>query len=175
MAGQSYSSRQDTYLKNQERGSQDLQQKGQEAIQNFKHFLHRKTPSSSNLVAFLTVFPLGAFLLGLSVLSFIGSVIGLAVTTPLFILFSPVIIPAILTIGLANLGFLASGAFGITALSAFSWIINFFRGFRVGGTGTDMEHVSRWAYEKAGDMGQRVKEMGQEITGKARESVRNDG
>ncbi|KAL2935891.1 Oleosin 5 [Bienertia sinuspersici] len=162
---------QDTQLSYQERGhhQQDLQQKGQEAIQSFKDFLHEKAPSSSNVVAFATVLPLGLFLLGLSGLVLFGSLIGLAVTTPVFVLFSPVIVPAVLTIGLALVGFLSSGAVGITGLAAFSWIINFLRGYQRGGTGMGLDQASYWAQDKAEDMGQRVKEMGQGYTDRARE------
>ncbi|XP_021733566.1 oleosin 16.4 kDa-like [Chenopodium quinoa] len=167
MADQSY--RQDIYLRGSQGQGQDLQQRGQEAVQSFKHFLHEKAPSSSNVVAFATILPLGGFLLGLSGLAFVGSLIGLALTTPLFVLFSPVIVPAVLTIGLVVLGFLVAGGFGITGLSAFSWIINYFRGYEMGhAAGMDMDHVSRWAHDKAGDMGHRVKEMGQGIKDRVR-------
>ncbi|KMT10659.1 hypothetical protein BVRB_5g117750 [Beta vulgaris subsp. vulgaris] len=168
MADTSQQHRQEIQQRSHEKG-QDLQQRGQEAVHNFKQFLHENAPSSSNILAFLTVFPFGAFLLGLSGLAFIASLVGLALTIPLFILFSPVIVPAALTIGLSVLGFLSSGAFGLTGLSAFSWIINYLRGFRAGDTDMSMGHVTRWAHQKAGDMGQRIKEMGQDVSDRARE------
>ncbi|KAJ8449072.1 hypothetical protein Cgig2_004127 [Carnegiea gigantea] len=133
---------------------QQLQQKGQEAVDSFKSFLHEKAPSTSQVIALVTLFPVGAFLLFLAGLALTGSVLGLAVTAPLFVIFSPVIVPAALTIGLAVTGFLASGAFGITGLSAFSWI------------------VTRRAREMARDVGQKTKEAGQEVSGKAREATR---
>jgi len=159
----------------QHQQQQQLQQRGQEAVDSFKSFLHEKAPSTSQIIAVVTLFPVGAFLLFLAGLALTGSVVGLAVTAPLFVIFSPVIIPAALTIGLAVTGFLASGAFGITGLSAFSWIVNYFRGYRAGGgpgIGMGMEQVTQRAHEMARDAGQKTKEAGQEVSGKAREGTR---
>ncbi|XP_057519547.1 oleosin Ara h 10.0102-like [Amaranthus tricolor] len=166
------SQHQNTHQWAQQKGGQDLQQKGQEAIQRFKQFLEEKSITTSNIIAFLIVFPLGLFLLGLSGITFIGSLFSMAITGPLFILFSPVIVPALLTIGLAVMGFLSSGACGLMGLSAFSWIINFFRSYRSGGDeGWSVGGVSQWAREKAGDMGQKVKDMGQYVADKARDEL----
>lgn len=154
---------------------QQLQQKGQEAVDSFKSFLHEKAPSTSQVIALVTLFPVGAFLLFLAGLALTGSVLGLAVTAPLFVIFSPVIVPAALIIGLAVTGFLASGAFGITGLSAFSWIVNYFRGYRTSGgpsMGMGMEQVTRRAHEMAREVGQKTKEAGQEVIGKARDGTR---
>ncbi|XP_074317889.1 oleosin H2-like [Silene latifolia] len=139
---------------------QNLQRKGQEAVTNFKNFLQQNSPSTPHLIALFIVVPVGAFLLFLSGLSFMSSLIGLVVATPVFIFFSPVIVPAALGVGLAVIGFWLSGAFGITGLSALSWIINFIR-YRTGG----LEHVMERAGETVGQMGQKVKEMGQDVGG----------
>ncbi|KAE8795216.1 high molecular weight oleosin [Hordeum vulgare] len=63
-----------------------------------------------------TLFPLGRLLLVLSGLALAGTVVGLAVATPVFLLFSPVLVPDALTIGMAVIGFLASGALGLGGL-----------------------------------------------------------
>ncbi|CAI0547150.1 unnamed protein product, partial [Linum tenue] len=73
--------------------------------------------------------PLGGFLLLVAGLVFAATLIGLAVATPVFVICSPVIVPAALAIGMAVMGFLTSGAFRITALS---WMANYICRTRVG-------------------------------------------
>ena len=90
---------------------------------------------------------MGGFLLLLA-----GTLLGLAVTTPLFVVFSPVLVPAWLTMALAVAGFLTSGAFGNTALSSLSWIINYVRRTHV------PEQAKRIAAQKAREMGQKTQE-----------------
>ncbi|KAF5934651.1 hypothetical protein HYC85_030822 [Camellia sinensis] len=141
---------------------QDYQQK---ATDNFKGFLPEKGPSKSQILAVVTLLPVGGFLLLLSGLTLTGTLIGLAVTTPLFVICSPVLVPAALTVALAVAGFLTSGAFGITALSSLSWIINYIRRSRMP---EPIEYAKRRVHDTAGQMGQKTREVGQ----KAQESVR---
>lgn len=125
------------------------------------------TPSSSQVLALSTLVPLGAFLLLLSGVTLTGTVIGLAVTTPLFVIFSPVLLPAVLVIGLAVTGFLASGAFGVTALSSFAWLTNYVRGSR---WPEQPEHAKRPAEETMGHVAKRTKEVGEAELSKAQET-----
>ncbi|XP_059655201.1 oleosin H2-like [Cornus florida] len=113
-------------------------------------------PSTSQVIAVVTLLPVGGVLLFLAGLTLAGSLIGLALTTPLFLIFSPVLVPAAITIGLAVLGFLSSGAFGVTALSSFSWIVNYFR------------QAKGPAKETMGFMRDRAKEAGQKVQDTAR-------
>ncbi|KAA8540782.1 hypothetical protein F0562_024299 [Nyssa sinensis] len=112
-------------------------------------FNREKGPSTSKILAVITLLPVGGVLLFLAGLTLTGSLIGLAVTTPLFMIFSPVLVPAALVIALAVAGFLTSGAFGITALSSLSWIINYMRKVR-GGMPEKMEHAKRRMHEAGG-------------------------
>jgi hypothetical protein len=84
-------------------------------------------PSTSQLIVLATLVPFGATLLILSGLTLTATVVGLAVTTPLFIFFSPVLLAAAVVIGLAIAGFLTSGAFGVTSLSSFAWVASYLR------------------------------------------------
>ncbi|GAA0184886.1 hypothetical protein LIER_32174 [Lithospermum erythrorhizon] len=131
--------------------------------------LREKSPSGTQILAVVTLFPLGGALMCLAGLILAGTLIGLAVSTPLFILFSPILVPAVLTIGLAVTGFLTSGAFGITALSSLSWIINYMRGGKgqhigqmVQGQGQSyIEQAKRGVRDTAGYIGQKTKDVGQ--------------
>ncbi|KAJ6970571.1 hypothetical protein NC653_034995 [Populus alba x Populus x berolinensis] len=79
------------------------------------------------LPRFWSLLPVGGTLLFLAGLTLVGTLTGLAVATPLFVIFSPVLVPAALVIGLGVLGFLTSGAFGLTALSSLSWMASYIR------------------------------------------------
>ncbi|KAJ0047931.1 hypothetical protein Pint_15515 [Pistacia integerrima] len=127
----------------------------------FKGMLPERAPSKSQFLTLVTLLPVGGTLLLLSGLTLAGTLIGLAITTPLFVIFSPVLVPAALVIGLAITGFLTSGAFGITALSALSWMANSLRRMRVP---EQMDHLKRLA--------QQTREMAQTVQAKAQESGR---
>ena len=92
-----------------------------------KTLLPQKGPSTSQVLAVIALLPLAGFLLLLAGLTFAGSALGLAVITPLFLIFSPVLVPAAIAIGLAVVSFVTSGAFGVTGLSSLSFAVNSFR------------------------------------------------
>ncbi|XP_044503939.1 oleosin H1-like [Mangifera indica] len=130
-----------------------------------KSLLPRRGPSASQVVAVVTLLPVAGTLLALAGLTLAGSLIGLLVTTPLFIIFSPVIVPAAIAIGLAMTGFFTSGAFGLTGLTSFSWILNSFR--QSSGSVPEMaDQAKRRMADMAGYVGQKTKEGGQEIQSK---------
>ncbi|XP_018726063.2 disease resistance protein RUN1-like [Eucalyptus grandis] len=76
-------------------------------------------PSTTQVLRVLMLVLLSGVLLLLAGLSLAGTLIGLAVTAPLFVLFSPVLIASALTIGLVVTGFLMSAAFVLMALFFF--------------------------------------------------------
>jgi len=123
-------------------------------------------PSTSKALAVLTMLPVGGGLLALAGITLVGTLIGLAVTTPLFILFSPVLVPAALVIGLAVTSFLASGAFGLTGSWSLSWVGRYIQE----ATQTmpeSLDQAKRRMQDMAGYVGQKTKEVGQEIQRKA--------
>ncbi|CAI9107571.1 OLC1v1006954C2 [Oldenlandia corymbosa var. corymbosa] len=132
-----------------------------------KSFLPQRGPSTGQVLAVVTLLPVGGALLGLAGLTFIGTLIGLAITSPLFVIFSPILVPAVIALSLAVMGFLTSGAFGITALSSLSWIMNYMR--RMGGSLPEhVDQARHRAGEAAGHLGQKAKETGQ----RAQETIR---
>ncbi|OWM71513.1 oleosin 18.2 kDa-like [Punica granatum] len=126
-------------------------------------------PSATKVLAVMASLPVGGSLLALAGFTLLMTVVGLAITTPLFILFSPVLVPAAVVVGLAVTGFLTSGAFGLTALSSLSWVLRYIRQAR--GTSTLMhdplDATKRRMQDMAGYAGQKTKEMGQQIQSKA--------
>lgn len=133
-----------------------------------KGILLQKGTTTAQVLAVVTLLPVGGVLLGLAGMTFIGTLIGLAVTSPLFVIFSPILVPAVIAIGFAVIGFLTSGAFGITALSSLSWIVNYLRSM----TGSLPEHVDqakRRVQDTAAPVGQKAREVGQ----RGQETVRS--
>lgn len=132
-----------------------------------KSILPEKGPSKSQVLAIVTGLPIGGFFLLLAGLTLTGTLIGLALATPVFIIFSPVLVPAVLTLAAAVFGFLTSGVFGITALSSLTWLLNQLRGF--GRVPEPLEQAKKRVHDTAGQVGHKTREVGQ----KAQEAARS--
>ncbi|KAA0055081.1 hypothetical protein IC582_022138 [Cucumis melo] len=90
-----------------------------------QHFSSDQLPRSHKVVKAATAVTTGTSFLFLSGLLMTGTVIGLAVVTPLLVIFSPVLVPAVITASLLFLGFLASGGFGAAAVVVSMWIFRY--------------------------------------------------
>ncbi|KAG0498391.1 hypothetical protein HPP92_002678 [Vanilla planifolia] len=78
------------------------------SAEEVKRAIQERTPPASKAVALAVMFPVGGTLLVLSGVTLAVTLLGLAVSTPLLLLFSPVLVPAALVIALAVAGFLTS-------------------------------------------------------------------
>lgn len=128
-------------------------------------------PSTTQVLTVLTLLPIGGTLLALAGLILTGTVIGLCMATPLFVIFSPILVPAAIAVFMAVAGFLSSGAFGLTGLSSLSYVLNLFRQ----ATGTeqmDADRAKRGMQDMVGYVGQKTKEGGQTMENKANEGGR---
>ncbi|KAG1362128.1 oleosin 16 kDa [Cocos nucifera] len=119
-------------------------------------------PTSHRVVKGVTAATIGGSLLLLSGLTLAGTVIGLAVVTPLLVIFSPVLVPAVITVFLLVTGFVTSGVLGVAALSVLSWLYKYLTGKRVPGAEQLEQARARFA-SKARD----VKESAQHRTEQA--------
>nr|ADB03185.1 oleosin II [Vernicia fordii] len=128
----------------------------------------QKRPSTSKVLAVITLLPLGGGLLALSGITLVGTLIGLAITTPLFFIFSPVLVPAAFVLGLAVMTFLASGAMGLTGLTSLSWVLKYVQE-ATRNIPEQLDQARRRMQDMAGYVGQKTKEMGQEIQKKTHE------
>ncbi|GAY46823.1 oleosin 5 [Citrus sinensis] len=126
-------------------------------------------PSASKVLAVLAMLPLGGTFLALAGVTLTGTIIGLCVTTPLFIIFSPVIVPAAIVLALAVTGFLTSGAFGLTALSSLSWVLSILRQ-KTGSVPEMADQAKKRVAGIADYVGQKTKEVGQDIQSKVHEA-----
>jgi hypothetical protein len=67
----------------------------------------------------------GGFLGDLFGLILADTVIALTVATPVLVIFSPMLVPAAITLALMAAGFVTSGGLGMAALSVFSWMYKY--------------------------------------------------
>ncbi|KAK3008997.1 hypothetical protein RJ639_013589 [Escallonia herrerae] len=132
--------------------------------------LHESAPSIRQTVRFLAAATIGAALLGISGLTLTGTVIALIMTTPVLILFSPVLVPAGILVSLVTAGFLFSGGCGVAALTALSWIYNYVAGKHPPGA-DQLDYARSRIANKARDMKDRAKEYGQYVQHKAHDAT----
>lgn len=129
--------------------------------------LPKKGPTASQVIALVTLIPIGGSLLGLAGIILVGTLIGLAVATPLFVICSPVLVPAAIMLAGAVTGFLTSGAFGLTGLSSLSWVFNSFRQ----ATGQEpLEYAKRRMQEGIVQVGEKTKQAGEMLGEKTKQT-----
>ncbi|KAF5177657.1 Oleosin 14.9 kDa [Thalictrum thalictroides] len=87
-----------------------------------QHQLQQQSSTARQVVKATTAVTLGGTLLMLSGLILAGTVIALCIATPVMVLFSPVLVPAVITVGLVIAGFLTSGGFGVAAVTVLTWM-----------------------------------------------------
>lgn len=126
-----------------------------------KTLLPQKGPSTSQVLAIVAVLPVAGFMLFLAGITFAGSAVGLAVATPLFLIFSPVLVPGAIAIGLAVIFLITSGAVGVTGLSSLLWAVNYLRQ-----AAAPLPGYLRRAMDK---LGETTKDLGQGIQRQAHE------
>lgn len=135
-----------------------------------KSLLPQKGPSTAQIIALITLLPIGGALLGLAGITLIGTLIGLALATPVFVICSPVLVPAAILLAGAVTAFLTSGAFGLTGLSSLSWVLNSFRQ----STGQDpLDYAKRRVQDGTVLLGEKTKQAGETIKSKAQEGGRS--
>ncbi|KAI3926416.1 hypothetical protein MKX01_032604 [Papaver californicum] len=122
----------------------------------------QQQPRSYQLVKAATAVTAGGSFLILSGLTLAGTVIGLTVATPVLVIFSPVIVPAAITIFMILAGFVTSGGFGVAAAWVASWMYRYVTGKHPPGA-DQLDSARQKLASKARDM----KEFGQQQIGSA--------
>lgn len=121
----------------------------------------QQQPRSHQVVKAATAVTAGGSLLVLSGLTLAGTVIALTVATPLLVIFSPVLVPAVITVALLTMGFLASGGFGVAAVTVLSWIYRYVTGKHPPGA-EQIDHARMKLASKAREMKDRAEQFGQQ-------------
>lgn len=89
---------------------------------------HGQEPAIHPAMKAATSAALCCALLVLSALTLAWTVIGLALVTPMVVIFSPVLVPAAIAGLLLAAGFLSSGGFVVAALSVLVWMLQYLAG-----------------------------------------------
>ncbi|XP_058181631.1 oleosin 1-like [Rhododendron vialii] len=121
-------------------------------------------PRSHQVVKAATAVTAGGSLLVLSGLTSAGTVVALALATPLLVIFSPVLVPAAITVCLLLTGFVASGGFGAAGLTVFMWMYRYMTGQKPPGA-EQLEQARSKLAGKAREMKDRTEQFGQQQTG----------
>jgi hypothetical protein len=106
----------------------------------------------------VTAVTAGGSLLVLSGLTLVGTVIALTIATPLLVIFSPILVPAVITVALLTLGFMASGGFGVAAVSVLTWMYRYVTGKHPAGT-EQFDNTRMKLGSKAQEMNERAGEI----------------
>ncbi|KAM7273798.1 hypothetical protein ACFE04_028462 [Oxalis oulophora] len=121
-------------------------------------------PRSHQVVKAATAATAGGSLLVLSGLTLAGTVVCLTIATPLFVIFSPVLVPAVITLSLLFTGFLASGGFGVAAITVLSWIYRYVTGRHPPGADS-LDQARHKLAMKAREMKDKAEQFGQQHVG----------
>ncbi|KAK3403709.1 oleosin 1 [Eucalyptus grandis] len=121
----------------------------------------QQQPVAHQVVKAMTAVTAGGSLLVLSGLTLAGTVIALTIATPLLVIFSPVLVPAVITVGLLIMGFLASGGFGVAAVTVLSWIYRYVTGKHPPGA-DQLDQARMKLASKAREMKDRAEQFGQQ-------------
>ncbi|KAL2940160.1 Oleosin 16 kDa [Bienertia sinuspersici] len=150
--------------------SYDQQRRQDQYNEPFTQKLYHSTPTARQTVKFLTATTVGTALLVLSGLILTGTVLALILATPVLVLFSPILIPAAITVFLLASGFLFSGGCGVAALSALSWIYQYVTGKHPPGA-DQLDRARARIGDAAWDVKEKAKENLQYVQHKAQEAT----
>ncbi|KAK1372322.1 Oleosin [Heracleum sosnowskyi] len=89
---------------------------------------HQQQPISHKVAKTTTAVTLTGSLMILSGLTLAATVIGLVLATPVFVIFSPVLVPAVITICLLGAGVFTAGGLGATATFVLTWMYRYVTG-----------------------------------------------
>ncbi|KAF3341770.1 oleosin-like protein [Carex littledalei] len=136
-----------------------------------KSIVPDRGPTKTQALAVATLFPTGGILLSLSGLALAASVVGLGLLAPIFLLFSPVLVPAALLMALAVTGFLTSGALGLGGLSSLACFARAARDLVTKAPDDTAQAIPSKGYgatigQKAKDTAQAIPSKAQEVAGK---------
>ncbi|KAJ0551662.1 putative oleosin [Helianthus annuus] len=100
-------------------------------------------PRAHQVVKAATAAAVGGSLLVLAGLVLAGTVIALTLATPVLVIFSPVLVPALIAVFLLVSGFLTSGGFGVAAATVLAWMYRYVTGEQPSGADTSDEASHR--------------------------------
>ncbi|KAI5078985.1 hypothetical protein GOP47_0006656 [Adiantum capillus-veneris] len=128
--------------------------------------LKKHSPAASQVVGFFALLTTGGIALFLGGLAIAGIVITLVLLTPVFLFFSPILVPAGIILFLCVAGVLTAAGAGVTFLSVVSWVYNYFKGRHPPGA-EQLDYARRRAMETTETAKQKARELGSQAQSKA--------
>lgn len=129
-----------------------------------QQILPKHEPMMKSVLKAVTAGTIGGSMLLISGLTLTGTVIALVVATPLLVIFSPVLVPAAISVTLLVLGFASSGGFGLAALSVLTWMYRYLTGKSPPGSG-QLDHARERLATKARDIKESAQHKIEQVTG----------
>ncbi|MED6159199.1 hypothetical protein PIB30_040056 [Stylosanthes scabra] len=126
--------------------------------QHYYYNVNHPTFTNSTASLFLPLailLPLGAFLFLLSGFTLAITITAIILAAPLFLIFSPLLLPLAILLGFVLTGFVASGALFVTGILTFEWLAGYLR--RIGWP-EQLEEAKRWTNDVASHVAKRTKE-----------------
>ncbi|MCO5589268.1 hypothetical protein L7F22_043234 [Adiantum nelumboides] len=142
----------------------DKARHAQENAHGFLHKLEQHKPTSSQVVGFLTLLTTASILLFLGGLAVAATVTTLVILTPLFIFFSPILVPAGFLLVLAFAATLTAGGFAIAAGSAIFWLYKYIKGRHPPGS-DHVEYACARIHDTAAHMRGKARDLAGTIQG----------
>ncbi|KAI5060705.1 hypothetical protein GOP47_0025125 [Adiantum capillus-veneris] len=129
------------------RGGRQRQQGHESIIERAR----KHAPASSQIIGFLALLITGGVSLFIGGLTVTGIVITLVLLTPVFLFFSPILVPAGIVLFLCVAGVLTAGGAGVATMSVLSWVYNHFKGQHP--RGSNQVEGAEQVRQKARDVG----------------------
>ncbi|KAL4579950.1 hypothetical protein LXL04_016121 [Taraxacum kok-saghyz] len=133
--------------------------------QYHSHMAHNQVSGKTILLATLSAIAVGGPLLAMMGFSFLSTMTLFIFTSPLLIIFSPLLLGAGFVLVLALVGFGAAALMAIAGLSALGWVLRSVKEHEFLGLGT--------ATEKLMESAENVKDTGKEWAGNLKQTVQN--
>ncbi|KAL4185879.1 hypothetical protein AMTRI_Chr10g8030 [Amborella trichopoda] len=115
--------------------------------------MKNKTSGSSVLSSSMAALVIGGPLLGMSGFSFLASMTILIISSPLFLIFSPLLLPVAFVLGCSMVAFAAAGLMGMAGFCAITCVFRSVRGQQIGRIPAQVVDTAQKAKEHGKELG----------------------
>ncbi|MCO5598102.1 hypothetical protein L7F22_052193 [Adiantum nelumboides] len=136
---------------------------GDQTREHAHGLFHRLKQHSPGPLGWLGILAGGAILATITVVS-------LVVLTPVFIFFSPILVPLGFVLFLCAAGLLTAGGAALATITAISWVYKYFKGRHPPGA-ERVDYAMRQLQETAEQVKHKARDMGGQVQSKAQEAA----
>ncbi|XP_002975381.2 oleosin 1 [Selaginella moellendorffii] len=124
--------------------------------------LRERAPNSRQLLGIVLLLTAALIVLVLGGITLAGAGLSLALATPLFILFSPILVPLAGIVAVGTGGFVSLSAAFVTACSAVAWLYNYVKGRHPVGA-DKIDAVKHKIADTASHVSEKAREVAREV------------